>query len=198
MRLPRAGGPLRVLAYPRLDSVVWSSTDPAPSISRVLAFDEEAGLLSFVDAKGVPARVDFRLDNVGVATRTRLTGVSSVDGATIYGLTKDGSLLRSTPSGDWTFKAPRPARAAIPLSDGSLLLVASKEHAAIVWRLRPPDTKILDSAEVPGAAMALSSVSVVANALLLRRWRPSKQHVGSRPPTLHAIDGADSLRTRST
>ena len=143
MRLPRAGGPLRVLAYPRLDSVVWSSTDPAPSISRVLAFDEEAGLLSFVDAKGVPARVDFRLDNVGVATRTRLTGVSSVDGATIYGLTKDGSLLRSTPSGDWTFKAPRPARAAIPLSDGSLLLVASKEHAAIVWRLRPPDTKIL-------------------------------------------------------
>jgi len=154
MRLPRAGGPLRVLAYPRLDSVVWSSTDPAPSISRVLAFDEEAGLLSFVDAKGVPARVDFRLDNVGVATRTRLTGVSSVDGATIYGLTKDGSLLRSTPSGDWTFKAPRPARAAIPLSDGSLLLVASKEHAAIVWRLRPPDTKILDSAEVPGAARA--------------------------------------------
>jgi len=111
-------------------------------------------LLSFVDAKGVPARVDFRLDNVGVATRTRLTGVSSVDGATIYGLTKDGSLLRSTPSGDWTFKAPRPARAAIPLSDGSLLLVASKEHAAIVWRLRPPDTKILDSAEVPGAARA--------------------------------------------
>jgi len=107
-----------------------------------------------VDAKGVPARVDFRLDNVGVATRTRLTGVSSVDGATIYGLTKDGSLLRSTPSGDWTFKAPRPARAAIPLSDGSLLLVASKEHAAIVWRLRPPDTKILDSAEVPGAARA--------------------------------------------
>src|SRR2546430_6932563 len=154
MRLPRAGGPLRVLAYPRLDSVVWSSSDPAPSISRVLAFDEEAGLLSFVDAKGVPARVDFRLDTVGVATRTRLTGVSSVDGATIYGLTKDGSLLRSTPSGDWTFKAPRPARAAIPLSDGSLLLVASKEHAAIVWRLRPPDTKILDSPEGPGAARA--------------------------------------------
>ena len=154
MRLPRAGGSLRVLAYPRLDSVVWSASDPAPSIVRVLAFDEEAGLLSFVDAKGAPVRVDFRLDNVAVATRTRLTGVSSVDGATIYGLTKDGSLLRSTPSGDWTFKPPRPARAAIPLSDGSLLLVASKEHAAIVWRLRPPDTKILDSAEVPGAARA--------------------------------------------
>jgi len=152
MRIPRTGGPLRVLAYPRLDSVVWTSTDPAPSIARVLAFDEEAGLLSFVDAKGIPARVDFRLDNVAIATRTRLTGVSSVDGATIYGLTKDGTLLRSTPSGDWTFKPPRPARAAVPLSDGSLLLIGGREKSAIVWRMRPPDTKILDSAEIPNAA----------------------------------------------
>src|SRR5689334_17627480 len=154
MRVPRTGGPLRVLAYPKLDSVVWTSTDAAPSIARVLAFDEEAGLLSFVDAKGIPARVDFRLDNVGIATRTRLTDVSSVDGATIYGLTKDGTLLRSTPSGDWTFKPPHPARAAVPLNDGSLLLIGAREKAAIVWRLRPPDSKILDSAEVPGAAHA--------------------------------------------
>jgi hypothetical protein len=154
MRIPRAGGTLRVLTYPKLDSVVWSASDPAPAISRVLAFDEEAGLLSFVDAKGVPARVDFRLDNVSIATRTRLTGVTSVDGATIYGLTKDGTLLRSTPSGDWTFKPPRPARAALPLVDGSLLLIGAKERSAMVWRMRPPDTKILDSAEVPGAAKA--------------------------------------------
>lgn len=154
MRLPRTGGQIRVLAYPRLDSVVWSASDPAPGISRVLAFDEEGGLLSFVDAKGIPARVDFHLDNVSIATRTRLSDLSSVDGATIYGLTKDGTLLRSTPSGDWTFKPPRPARAAVPLSDGTVLLIGSKERAAVVWRLRPPDTKILDSAEVPGAARA--------------------------------------------
>ncbi|HEY7235623.1 MAG TPA: SPOR domain-containing protein [Gemmatimonadaceae bacterium] len=154
MRMPRAGGQLRVFAYPRLDSVVWSATDPAPPIGRVLAFDEEAGLLSFVDAKGIPARVDFRLDNLSIATRTHLTDVSSVDGATIYGLTKDGTLLRATPSGDWTFKPPRPARAAVPLTDGSLLLIGSREKSAIVWRLRPPDTRILDSAEIPGAARA--------------------------------------------
>jgi len=154
MRIPRTGGTLRVLTYPKLDSVVWSATDPAPAIARVLAFDEEAGLLSFVDSKGVPARVDFRLDNVSIATRTRLTGVTSVDGATIYGLTKDGTLLRCTPSGDWTFKPPRPARAALPLVDGSLLLIGTRERSAIVWRMRPPDTKILDSAEVPGAAKA--------------------------------------------
>ena len=143
-----------MLTYPRLDSVVWSASDPVPPVARVLAFDEEAGLLSFVDTKGVPARIDFRLDNVSIATRTRLTGVTSVDGATIYGLTKDGTLLRSTPSGDWTFKPPRPARAALPLVDGSLLLIGTKERSAMVWRMRPPDTKILDSAEVPGAARA--------------------------------------------
>src|SRR5689334_1696767 len=152
MRVPRAGGVIRVLAYPRLDSVVWSSSDPAPAIGRVLSFDEEAGLLAFVDAKGIPGRVDFRLDNVSIATRARLTNVESVDGATIYGLTKDGTLLRATPSGDWTFKPPRPARAEVPLSDGTVLLVGSREKSAIVWRMRPPDTKILDSAEVPGAA----------------------------------------------
>jgi DNA-binding beta-propeller fold protein YncE len=154
MRLPRAGGPLRVFAYPKLDSVVWSATDPAPAIARVLAFDEESGLLSYVDTKGVPGRVDFRLDNISSATKTRLTDVSSVDGATIYGLTKEGTLLRTTPSGDWTFKPPRPARADIPMPDGSLLLVGAKERAAMVWRLHPTDTKILDSAEVPGAARA--------------------------------------------
>ena len=143
-----------MLAYPRLDSVVWSSSDPAPAIGRVLSFDEEAGLLAFVDAKGIPGRVDFRLDNVSIATRARLTNVESVDGATIYGLTKDGTLLRATPSGDWTFKPPRPARAEVPLSDGTVLLVGSREKSAIVWRMRPPDTKILDSAEVPGAARA--------------------------------------------
>jgi hypothetical protein len=120
----------------------------------VLSFDEEAGLLSFVDTKGVPGRVDFRLDNIAIATRTRLTNVESVDGATIYGLTKDGTLLRSTPSGDWSFKPPRPARADVPLSDGTVLLIGTREKSAIVWRMRPPDTKILDSAEIPDAARA--------------------------------------------
>src|SRR5262249_14360554 len=139
MRLPRAGGQLRVFTYPRLDSVVWTATDPAPPIARVLAFDEEAGLLSFVDAKGIPARVDFRLDNVSIATRTRLTDVSSVGGATIYGLKKGGTLLRATRRGDGTFKPPRRAGAAVPLTDGSLLLIGTHEKSAIVWRLRPPD-----------------------------------------------------------
>ena len=39
---------------------------------------------------------------------------------------------------------------------------------------------------VAGAAMALSSVSVVSNALLLRRWRPA----GGSPPGAAAIPAA--------
>ena len=154
MRLPRGGGPLRVYSYPGLDSVVWSATDPAPAIDRVLSFDEDAGLLSFVDAKGAPGRIDFRLDNVGLATRAKLTDLSSIDGSTVYGLTRDGSLSRLTPSGDWAFKPPRAARGLIPLDDGSLLVVAGKDQAAVVWRLHPPEPKLLDTAEVTGASKA--------------------------------------------
>lgn len=204
MRLPRTGGALRVYAYPRLDSVVWTATDPAPAIGRVLAFDEEAGMLSFVDSKGVPGRVDFRLDNVSTATRSRLTGVSSVDGSTIYGLTKDGALLRTTPSGDWTYKPPHPARAAIPLSDGSLVLIApAKERAAVVWRLHPPEEKILDSAEVPGAARAPWSLAgdrlyfAVDNSLVGLRTRDLQPlnviELDARPRDVVATPSADRL-----
>jgi Cu+-exporting ATPase len=34
---------------------------------------------------------------------------------------------------------------------------------------------------IAGAAMALSSVSVIANALLLRRWRASARHTVDQP-----------------
>ena len=154
MRLPRGGGPVRVLAYPGLDSVVWGATDAAPAIDRVLSFDEDGGLLAFVDSKGQPGRIDFRLDNVGLATRTRLSDVASIDGSTVYGLTKDGSVSRLTPSGDWSFKPPHPARALVPLADGSLILISTKDQAALLWRLYPPEPKLLDTATVAGAAKA--------------------------------------------
>jgi Cu+-exporting ATPase len=48
---------------------------------------------------------------------------------------------------------------------------------------------------VAGAAMALSSVSVVANALLLRRWRPDVLHAGAPVPTPEPTE-APSLTAR--
>ena len=155
MRLPRGGGSLRVYAYPRLDSVVWSATDPAPSIERVLSFDEDAGVVAFIDGKGAPGRIDFRQDNVGPATKSKLSDLTSIDGSTVYGLTRDGSLTRLTPSGDWSYKPPRAARGVVPQTDGSVLVIAgSKGDSAVIWRLRPPEPKLLDTAQVAGASKA--------------------------------------------
>ena len=43
LRAPRSGGPVRVFAYPRLDSLVWTSTAKAPPLDRILGFDDAAG-----------------------------------------------------------------------------------------------------------------------------------------------------------
>lgn len=153
MRIPRAGGLAQVLAYPRLDSVVWTSSERLPALNRVLAFNED-GVLAFVDAKGIPGRVDFRADNVVAASRTRVTGAESADGVAIFGFAKDGSITRMTPTGDWSYKPPRGARGVVPLPDGSLVVVAGRDSAATLYRLFPPETKILDSAAVKDAARA--------------------------------------------
>jgi hypothetical protein len=151
MRVPRGGGQVRVFGYPSLDSLVWTSSDPAPAVSRVLGFDDAAGLVSFVDTKGAPGRVDFRLDNVALAGRTKLTAVNSIDGSTIYGIAKDGSVQRLTPAGEWSFKPPRPARDLLPLADGALLVFGGADKALDLWKVRPPETKLMDTAQLAGA-----------------------------------------------
>jgi len=154
LRIPRAGGDARVFAYPRLDTVVWSgATSPAPA--RVIAFDEEAGVLSLVDAKGAPVRIDFRQGVAGTVTKTKLTGLSSNDGSVIYGIAADGSVERNAPSGTWKWKPPLPARAVFPQPDASLLVLGERSGGSVVWRLRPPETRITDSVELPKVDRAL-------------------------------------------
>src|SRR5215217_6866769 len=98
LRIPRSGGEARVFAYPRLDTVVWSG-ESAPAPARVLAFDEESGLVSLVDSRGQPARLDLRQGGIASVTKTKLSGVMSNDGSTIYGIAADGSVQRYAPSG---------------------------------------------------------------------------------------------------
>lgn len=152
MRLPRAGGVPRVVAYPEIDSTIVTASDPAPSIDRVLGFDEDAGQVSFVDSRGLPGRIDFRFGNVSRASRAKLRELGSADGSTIYGIDGNGDVVRLTPDGDWSFKPPRPARMLFPIRDGSVLVIGGEGEHAVLWRLRPPETTIVDS-------LALGAVS---------------------------------------
>ena len=143
LRVPHDGGEARVFSYPRLDTVVFTAPG-APAPARVLAFDDEAGSIAYVDAKGNPARIDFRQGVASTVTKTKLTGLASWDGSNIYGINA-GTVERYGPSGPWKWKPPLAARAVFPQSDASLLVLAARGDSSVVWRVRPPATKIVDS-----------------------------------------------------
>ena len=143
LRVPRSGGEARVYSYPRLDTMVFTAPG-APAPARVLAFDDEAGSIAYVDAKGFPARIDFRQGVASTVTKTKLTGLASWDGSNIYGINA-GAVERYGPSGPWKWKPPLAARAVFPQPYASLLVLAQRGDSSVVWRLRPPATKIVDS-----------------------------------------------------
>ncbi|MGI8618277.1 MAG: SPOR domain-containing protein [Gemmatimonadaceae bacterium] len=182
VRIPRAGGAARGYVYPALDSVVWRG----PSVSapdRVLAFDPEAGLLAFVTASGNPARLDLRLARVSIASRAKLTSISSADGSAIYAV--EGRLVRRfTPAGDWDFTPPEEPRSVIPQPNGSLIVTAREGQRTTVWRMRAPDPRLLDTAYLPLAGT------------------PVRNQVGDRvyfmtDTALIGIDGRDLSAARS-
>ena len=107
LRIPRSGGAVRAFRYPQLDSVVWTSSSNAAPPGRVLAFDDEAGSLAYVDKNGVPGRIDLRSGVVGVASRAKLTSLASADGYSIYGISATGGVTRLTPTGDWSYTPPK-------------------------------------------------------------------------------------------
>jgi len=154
MRIPRNGGEVRVFAYPRLDTIVWNGAE-APAPARILAFDEEQGVISLVDSRGQPARIDFRQGAGSTVTKSKLTGIASNDGSTIYGITADGVVERFATSGTWKWKPPVAARAVFPQPDASLLVLGERGGASIVWKVRPPSTKIADSIVLPRVDRAL-------------------------------------------
>ena len=149
LRIPRGGGTGRVYRYPRLDSTVWT-IDEVPSIDRVLAFDADAGSIAVVDSKGYPGRVDLRETDVLKAARTKLTSLSSANGSDIYGINAKGEIVRLNPSGgDWKFKPPVPARTVFAQPNGELIVTGNKGAQTLLWKVRPPDAVVQDSAVLP-------------------------------------------------
>jgi hypothetical protein len=152
LRVPRAGGPPRVYAYPRVDSVVWASTDPAPTPAIVLAFNDESGSVAYQDIRGRPVLLELRLGTITVTSNQKLAALASANGSAIYGVGPKGSVERMTPTGDWTYKPPAPAKNVFPQPDGAVLVSVGGGANTRLLKLFPPETRVLDSIPFPAAA----------------------------------------------
>lgn len=147
LRVARSGGPVRAYRYPGLDTAIWAS-EPAPAIDHVIGFDPDAGSLAFVDLKGVPRRVDLRVGGVNAAGKAslKLTDLNSGDGSSIFGVSPAAAIVRLAPSGEaWTFAPQSGAREAFPQPDGSVIILGGKRDRSVLWRVRPPGARAIDS-----------------------------------------------------
>jgi hypothetical protein len=155
LRVSRAGGTGRVYRYPNLDSAVWV-VDEVPAVDRVLAFDPDQGTIAFVDAKGLPGRIDLRETDIGKASRAKLTSLTSANGTDIYGVNPKGEIVRLNPTAaDWHFKPSVPARTVFAQPNGDLIVTANKGAQTLVWRVHPPDDVVQDSAVLPLSGRAV-------------------------------------------
>ncbi len=154
LRIPRTGGPARVVAFPNVDSTIWTSTALSPAPGRILGFDDDAGMVAIVDAKARPARIDFRRDSIEVPLRDPIMAPVSLDGSAIYGVTAKGVVIRTTPAGEWRYTGSRPARGVLPLRDGSVLIWSEREGQAMLTRVKPPATTPIDSLTMPAVELA--------------------------------------------
>jgi cell division septation protein DedD len=152
VRMPREGGTVQAYRWGS-DSVLWTSNANAPRLDRVLAFDDEQGALAYVDARGVPGRLDLRIRSADAAAGAPLAGLASADGWAIYGLTAKREVSRLTPSGTWTFKPDRAPDALLPIADGSLVMISDDGRRTQLRRLHPPEPRVTDSASVPHAEL---------------------------------------------
>ncbi|MBK8248836.1 MAG: SPOR domain-containing protein [Gemmatimonadetes bacterium] len=155
VRIPRGGGLVRAYRFATLDSAIWRSSHNAPPTERVLAFDQENGLLAFSDTAGYPGWIDLRLGAVRRPTRASFASVVSADGWSLYGTTTSGSLVRMTPSGDWQSPQSDPIRRAIPAPDGNVVVVARRGGGDMLFRMRPPDDAVSDSMAVGTISRAM-------------------------------------------
>ncbi len=183
LRIALKGGAARVYAYPRLDTIVWR-TGVVPTPARVLAFDDEAGEIAYVDGHGFPARIDFRQGGSGTVSRAKLTAITSTDGSSIYAIAADGTVQRFAQSSTWKWKPPLAPRALVPQADGSLLVLAERRGGSVVWRLHPPATDIVDSLVLPTVDRTLRTQ--VGDRLYLGA---DKELTGMRTRTMERVTG---------
>jgi hypothetical protein len=197
LRIARAGGTPRAAQYPKLDSVIWRASNSS-SVSRVLAFDADAGILSFVDSKGVAERLDLRSGEIHSTGKTKLAWLSSANGSDIFGIDVKGEVIRSTPAGgDWIFKPAGGATRAFPQKDGTVIVLGGATASPTLWLLRPPEDSVLAKTNLSGASRDIATqagdrlyfasgdmlVGVRGRDLGVLRAVPLPGHVTSLQPT---------------
>lgn len=150
VRVARKGGKARAYRYPAVDSAVWTSEQNVPVASTLLAFDHENGLLAYTDSAGMAGWIDLRLGSVRPATRKRVTFATTADGWSLFGVSGKSDIVRFTPTGDWTLSVKnRVISDLLPQQDGTLLVLFDDgDSKTLVMRVRPPDTRWLDSLEL--------------------------------------------------
>ncbi len=127
---------------------MWSAAG-APHVSRVLGFDADYGVIAVVDEKGQPRRVDLRASEVRLASKEKLSSLSTANGSDIYGITAKGSIARITPAGDWSFDPPSRAGAVFPQPNGALIITGNQGNKTQLWLVRPPSEEIVKTASLP-------------------------------------------------
>jgi hypothetical protein len=157
LRIPRAGGAVRVVAFPNIDSTVWSSSGLIDPPGRVLGFDDDAGVLAMIDAKSRPVLIDFSGGRIDDETRFPLNAAVSLDGSTIYGVTARGEVVRRSPADSLRLRIDAPARGVFPLRDGSLLVWSGTTSRGMLSRIRPPSSDVIDSLAIPPADVAIGT-----------------------------------------
>lgn len=184
LRVPRGGGAPRVFGYPRVDSLVWAASDPAPMPAEVLAFNDDAGTVAYADTRGRPVLLELRLGTIAVASTRKLTGLASSDARSVFGITGDGQVTRMTTSGDWTYKPPQPARTVYPQPNGHLLIAVGAGANTHLLKINPPDNRILGEIPFPASPRTAQSqlgdrlyVAVDSGLIVLRPrtmdWAPA-------------------------
>lgn len=155
IRIPREGGSARAYLYPKLDSQIWYGT--GTSVTDVMSFDPEGGTLALIDNKGFPSRIDLRFGVAARAATAKMASTSSIDGSTIYGIDDKGAVVRLTRTADWKFEAPSPVTSIFPQTDGSLVIMSRKGEQSTLWKMRPPETKLLDTVVISTPSDAISA-----------------------------------------
>lgn len=155
IRIPREGGSARAYLYPKLDSQIWNGNGTA--VTDVMSFDPEGGTLALIDNKGLPSRIDLRFGVASRAATAKMASTSSIDGTTIYGIDNKGAVIRLTRTADWKFEPPSPVTNIFPQSDGSLVIMSRKGEQSTIWKMRPPEAKLLDTVVISTPPDAISA-----------------------------------------